>query len=51
MPMIVAATAMITTPRPDMLVTGDGKHLAVLTDDGRLALLRPRAGITRALSL
>jgi competence protein ComEC len=43
-PMAAAATAMITTPRPDMLVTGDGKHLAVLTDDGRLALLRPRAG-------
>lgn len=29
---------------PDLLVTGDGKHLAVRTEEGRLALLRPRAG-------
>lgn len=27
-----------------MLVTGDGMHLAVRGDDGRLATLRPRAG-------
>jgi competence protein ComEC len=43
-PLLAAIVAMLTAPRPDMLVTGDGQHLAVLFDDGRLALLRPRAG-------
>ena len=33
-----------TTAPPDLLVTGDGRHLAYRTADGRLALLRPRAG-------
>ncbi len=31
-------------PVPDVLVTGDGVHLAVRGDDGRLAILRLRAG-------
>ncbi|HST35624.1 MAG TPA: ComEC/Rec2 family competence protein, partial [Allosphingosinicella sp.] len=31
-------------PAPDLLVTGDGRHLVLRTEDGRLALLRPRAG-------
>jgi competence protein ComEC len=43
-PLTAAVAAMLTAPRPDMLVTGDGQHLAVLLDDGRLALLRPKAG-------
>jgi competence protein ComEC len=43
-PLAAAIGAMVAAPRPDMLVTGDGQHLAVLLDDGRLALLRPRAG-------
>ena len=32
------------TPAADLLVTGDGKHLLLRESDGRLALLRPRAG-------
>lgn len=32
------------TPSPDLLVTGDGRHVAVRLDDGRYALLRDRAG-------
>lgn len=31
-------------PAPDLLVSGDGRHLVVRTDDGQLGLLRPRAG-------
>jgi competence protein ComEC len=31
-------------PAPDLVVTGDGRHLALRTADGGLALLRPRAG-------
>jgi competence protein ComEC len=31
-------------PRPDMLVTGDGRHLAVVDSDGKLVLLRSGAG-------
>lgn len=35
---------MALTPVPDILVTGDGRHMAVRQEDGRLALLRGRAG-------
>jgi competence protein ComEC len=38
--MIFAAIA----PEPDLLITGDGKHVAIRSDDGRVAILRPRAG-------
>jgi competence protein ComEC len=31
-------------PPPDVLITGDGRHLAVRGDDGQVAILRPRAG-------
>jgi competence protein ComEC len=31
-------------PRPEILVTGDGKHLALVSADGDVALLRGRAG-------
>jgi competence protein ComEC len=37
-----AAWAVFASP-PDLLVTGDGKHLAIRTPDDRLYLLRPRA--------
>jgi len=42
----VAAGALwaLVTPAPDLIVTGDGRHLVLRSDDGRLALLRPRAG-------
>ena len=33
----------LMTPAPDLLVTGDGRHLAVRGADGGYALLRPRA--------
>jgi competence protein ComEC len=32
------------TPAPDLLITGDGKHVAVRGDGGAVAILRPRAG-------
>ncbi len=44
---IPAAAGMIwalTMPAPDIIVTGDGVHLAVRGPDGTLATLRPRAG-------
>jgi len=43
-PIAAGALWAVATPAPDLLVTGDGKHLVLSTGDGRLALLRPRAG-------
>jgi competence protein ComEC len=43
-PLALGAALASTASAPDLLVTGDGKHLAVRTPDGGLALLRPRAG-------
>jgi competence protein ComEC len=40
----IGLVAMVTAPRPDVLVTGDGKHLALVSADGEVALLRGRAG-------
>jgi len=43
----VAALGLVFTlraPVPDVLVTADGRHVAVRTDDGGMALLRERAG-------
>ena len=42
-PAAAGALWALATPTPDILVTGDGRHLAIRTDQG-LALLRPRAG-------
>jgi competence protein ComEC len=42
-PFLIGALWGLLTPPPDLLVTGDGKHLAVRTSDGGLHLLRPRA--------
>ena len=44
LPLAIGAGWALLTPPPDLLVTGDGKHLAVRTGDGGLHLLRPRAG-------
>ncbi|HEX8443705.1 MAG TPA: ComEC/Rec2 family competence protein [Allosphingosinicella sp.] len=42
---IVAGTAWaLATPAPDLLVTGDGRHLALRSPDGTMAILRDRAG-------
>ena len=35
---------MAVAPRPDLLITGDGRHVAIVDDDGELVLLRPGAG-------
>lgn len=43
-PLALSLAAILSSPRPDLLLTGDGQHLAVVLDDKRLALLRPRAG-------
>ncbi len=43
-PLVLGISAIVLVSPPDLLVTGDGKHLAVRTEEGRLALLRPRVG-------
>lgn len=43
-PFAAGFTAMLLASRPDLLVTGDGKHLAVIEADGRVAFLRASAG-------
>jgi competence protein ComEC len=43
-PVAAGAFAALLTPNPDLLVTGDGRHLAIRTASGELALLRGRAG-------
>jgi competence protein ComEC len=42
-PLAIGAIWAVLTPPPDLLVTGDGQHLAVRTQDGALHLLRPKA--------
>ncbi|WP_340314489.1 ComEC/Rec2 family competence protein [Rhizorhabdus argentea] len=43
-PLAIGAAWALQSPEPDLLVTGDGRHVAVVLDDGRVALLRDRAG-------
>jgi competence protein ComEC len=43
-PVATGALLALATPAPDLVVTGDGRHLALRTAEGELALLRPRAG-------
>ena len=43
-PVVAGAAWATATPAPDVLVTGDGRHLAWRGTDGTLALLRDRAG-------
>jgi competence protein ComEC len=43
-PLALGAVWALATPAPDLIVTGDGRHLALRTPDGALAILRPRAG-------
>ncbi|MGZ8298086.1 MAG: ComEC/Rec2 family competence protein [Allosphingosinicella sp.] len=43
-PVAAGAAAALLAPTPDLLVTGDGRHLAVRTASGELSLLRGRAG-------
>jgi competence protein ComEC len=44
LPIVIGGIAMLAAPRPDVLITGDGKHLALVGDNGEIALLRARAG-------
>lgn len=43
-PLLTGLAALLVQPRPDILVTGDGRHIAVALPDGGYALLRDRAG-------
>ena len=43
-PLAMGAVWALTTPAPDLLVTGDGRHVAIRTASGGLALLRDRVG-------
>jgi competence protein ComEC len=43
-PILVGSALALTAAPPDLFVTGDGRHLAVRGADGRIALLRERAG-------
>jgi competence protein ComEC len=43
-PFIVGAVAAALAPVPDLLITNDGMHLAVVSAGGRPAILRDRAG-------
>ncbi len=43
-PLVAGAAWALLTPPPDLLVTGDGQHLAIRTDDGDVAILRDKAG-------
>ncbi|MDO9368604.1 MAG: ComEC/Rec2 family competence protein [Sphingopyxis sp.] len=43
-PLLIGMGALFLQPRPDVLVTGDGRHIAAALPDGSYALLRERAG-------
>lgn len=43
-PIAAGAVWTVATPQPDLLVTGDGRHLALRTPEGEIAMLRDRAG-------
>lgn len=43
-PLAIGAAWALATPSPDLIVTGDGRHLALRSEDGGMALLRDRAG-------
>jgi competence protein ComEC len=43
-PLAVGMATLLAQPRPDLLVTGDGRNIAAAAPDGSYALLRDRAG-------
>ncbi|MEN3971274.1 ComEC/Rec2 family competence protein [Sphingomicrobium sp. XHP0235] len=43
-PIVIGLAAAALAPRPDLLVTGDGRHLAIVDEAGVPHLLRARAG-------
>jgi competence protein ComEC len=44
LPFGIGFVAMLLAPRPDVLITGDGKHVALVDAHGQIAILRTRAG-------
>ena len=44
LPIVLGGAVALASPTPDILVTGDGRHLVVLGSDGTPLLLRERAG-------
>jgi competence protein ComEC len=44
LPVFIGIIAMAFSPRPDMLLTGDGRHLAIVDSNGAIIFLRPGAG-------
>lgn len=44
LPLVIGVAALVVQPRPDLLVTGDGRHIAAALPGGGYALLRDRAG-------
>jgi competence protein ComEC len=44
LPFAVSAVWALATPPPDLLITGDGQHVAIRTSDGQVAVLRDRTG-------
>jgi len=43
-PFLIGAIGAAASSTPDLLVTGDGRHVAVVAPDGRPLLLRDRSG-------
>jgi competence protein ComEC len=41
---VFGAVGILVAPYPDVLVTGDGKHLAITDADGNFTILRSKAG-------
>ncbi len=44
LPLAGGAVMALAAPAPDLIITDDGRHLAVRDDAGRLAILRPKSG-------
>jgi competence protein ComEC len=44
LPVAIGLVWTLATPAPDLIVTGDGRHLALRDADGRVAILRDRTG-------
>jgi competence protein ComEC len=43
-PVLLGAAWALAVPAPDLLITGDGRHMALRTDAGDVVILRTRAG-------
>ncbi len=43
-PLIAGAFAIACAPRPDVLITGDGRHVAVVDQESAMVLLRAQVG-------